>query len=62
MMKQTTPKKPDNSVEFVSAARALCYFESEERFNGALAKIARVKPKPDVPNKIEEPKTDKPAK
>ena len=47
---------------FEQAARALGCDESEERFNEALGKIARVKSKADAPEKIKEPKTDKPAK
>lgn len=48
--------------DFVKSARALGCDESEERFNEALGKIARVKPKTDAPEKIKEPETDKPAK
>ena len=60
-------RKPHNVTEsqstvFKEAARSLSCDESEEHFNEALGKIARVKPKPDVAEKIEEPSTDKPAK
>lgn len=52
-------RKPHNVTEsqstvFKEAARALGCDESEERFNEALGKIARVKPKTDAPEKIEE--------
>jgi len=62
MINQKISKKLDNSAEFISAARALCCDESEERFNEVLGKIARVKPKPDAQEKIEEPQKTKPAK
>jgi hypothetical protein len=49
--------------EFVDAARALECDESEERFNEALGKIVRHKPKPDAqPEKTETPDEKEPAK
>jgi hypothetical protein len=46
------------SVAFIELARTLDCDESEERFNEALAKVARHKPRPDKPK----PLKSKPAK
>ena len=49
--------------EFIDAARALECDESEERFNEALGKIERHKPKPEaLPEKAETPTEKEPAK
>jgi hypothetical protein len=45
---KTAPKLLSQSKAFVQAARALCCDESEERFDAALAKVARHKPTGDV--------------
>lgn len=51
------------SDAFIEAARALECDESEQRFNEALGKIARHKPKPDKQlEKAPEPEDKKPAK
>lgn len=59
-------RKHDNSAQaevFVEAARALECDESEQRFNEALGKIARHKPKPDKPpEKAPEMEDKKPAR
>ena len=53
----------DNATAFMDAARALKCDESEERFNEALGKIVRHKPKPDTPTeKAETPNEKEPAK
>ena len=61
-------KKPDGATRsqseaFIDAARALECDESEQRFNKALGKIVRHKPKPDnPPEKAPETEDKKPAK
>ena len=61
-MPKNSNHQQTQSDNFIETARALGCDESEERFNEVLGKIARAKPKPDAPKKVEEPKTDKPAK
>jgi hypothetical protein len=57
-MKQT--KRNSQTEKFIEAARALECDESEERFDAALAKVARHKP-PDKKSEREQEK-EKPAK
>lgn len=55
--------KGKQSAAFIEAAIALECDESEERFNEALGKIVRQKPKPDMPTeKQEAPDEKEPAK
>ena len=64
MRKKEQPKiSMSQSETFTDAARALECDESEQRFNEALGKIARHKPKPDKPpEKAPETEDKKPAK
>lgn len=61
---QKNDKNGENQkIAFIDAARALKCDESEQRFNEALGKIARHKPKPDKPpEKAPETEDKKPAK
>ncbi|MCA3187397.1 MAG: hypothetical protein INF11_04770 [Methylobacterium sp.] len=56
-------QKVKQNADFVAAAQALKCDESEQRFNEALGKIVRHKPKPDKPpEKAPETEDKKPAK